>query len=268
MFDLAKEEYLSIPGGNMLCISFGKGKRPLVSIPGLRMTEMKGTGTAAALYYRCFAASHTVYLFDRKEPAAEGCTIREMAADIAAAMKQLGLRHADVIGVSQGGMIAQELAVNDPELVQKLVLGVTLSRPNQTVEAALTEWIRLAEQGDMAAVARDYAERASSERTRRRNIRFLPLALKLQKPVPAARFLALAKACLTHDTYDRLDQIRCPVLVLGGAQDKVVSGEASREIAEKLRCECHIYPDQSHEAYNEAKDFNQRIADFFNAETV
>lgn len=262
------EQYLEIPGGNMLCISFGKGSRPLVSIPGLRMTEMKGTGAAAALYYRCFAASHTVYLFDRKKPVPAHCTIREMADDIAAAMKQLGLSDADVIGVSQGGMIAQELAINYPSLVHKLVLGVTLSRPNQTAETALTAWIRLAELGDMAAVARDYAERASSERTRRRNIRFLPLALKLQKTVPAERFLALAKACLTYDAYDRLDQIRCPVLVLGGAQDGVVSGEASREIAERLGCECHIYPDQSHEAYNEAKDFNQRIADFFSAETV
>ncbi len=53
------------------------------------------------------------------------------------------------------------------------------------------------------------------------------------------------------------------MLVLGGALDKVVSGEASLEIAERLGCEYHIYPDQSHEAYNEAKDFNRRIFDFF-----
>ncbi|MBR3447330.1 MAG: alpha/beta hydrolase [Oscillospiraceae bacterium] len=260
------EQYLEIPGGKMLCISFGKGSRPLVSIPGLRMTEIKGTGAALALYYRQFAASHTVYLFDRKEPAAEGCTIRDFADDIAAAMQQLHIQDADVIGVSQGGMIAQELAVNYPALVHKLVLGVTLSRPNETSKAAITEWIRLAEQGDMAAVARDYAERASSEKTRRRNIRFLPLALKLQKPVPAERFVTLAKACLTHDTYDRLDRITCPVLVLGGAQDGIVSGAASSEIAEKLGCECYLYPGQSHEAYNEEKDFNRRIYDFFVSE--
>lgn len=261
------EQYLEIPGGKMLCISFGKGSRPLVLIPGLRMTEIKGTGAAMALYYRQFTAIHTVYLFDRKEPAAEGCTIRDLADDIAAAMQQLHIQDADVLGVSQGGMIAQELAVNYPVLVHKLALGVTLSRPNETSKAAITEWIRLAEQGDMAAVARDYAERASSEKTRRRNIRFLPLALKLQKPIPAERFVTLAKACLTHDAYDRLDRITCPVLVLGGAQDGVVSGEASREIAEKLGCECCIYPDQSHEAYNEAKDFNKRIFDFFTAES-
>ncbi len=266
MFDPAKETYLDIPGGKMLCISFGRGARPLILIPGLRMTEMAGTGSIAALYYKLFAQDYTVYLFDRKTPVQENSTIRRFADDIAAAAEQLGIQNADVVGVSQGGMIAQELAINYPALVRKLALGVTLSRPNKTVKAAITNWISLAEQGDMAAVARDYAERASSEKTRRRNVKFLPLALKLQKMIPAERFRALAKACLTHDTYDRLPQIKCPVLVLGGAQDNVVSGAASLEIAEKLGCESYIYPDQSHEAYNEAKDFNKRIFDFFAAD--
>ena len=263
MFERAKETYLDIPGGRMLCISFGKGERPLVAIPGLRMTEMAGTGAVASLYYRIFAEDYTVYLFDRKDPAAENCTIRDFADDIAAAMEQLHIWDADMIGVSQGGMIAQELAINYPELVHRLALGVTLCRSNETVRAAVTEWIAMAERGDMAAAARDYAERASSEKTLRRNRAFLPFALKLQKMVPAERFLTLTKACLSCDTYDRLDRIQCPVLVLGGAQDRVVSGAASLEIAEKLGCEYYLYPDQSHEAYNEAKDFNKRIYDFF-----
>ena len=263
MFERAKEQILDVRGGKLLCISFGSGARPLVSIPGLRLTEMAGTGTVAALYYKLFAADYTVYLFDRKNPLPEPCTIREMAEDTAAAMEQLGIRDADVIGVSQGGMIAQELAINHPALVHKLALGVTLSRPNETVKAAVSDWLAMAKRGEMNAVIRDYAERASSERMLRRNKAFLPLAIKLQKMLPPERFLPLAEACLSCDTYERLDQIRCPVLVLGGAQDRVVSGEASREIAEKLGCEYYIYPDQSHEAYNEAKDFNQRIAAFF-----
>ena len=53
------------------------------------------------------------------------------------------------------------------------------------------------------------------------------------------------------------------VLVLGGGKDQIVTGEASLEIARKLGCESYIYEDLSHEAYNEAKDFNQRIFTFF-----
>ena len=92
---------------------------------------------------------------------------------------------------------------------------------------------------------------------------FIPLSIKTQKFMPAERFEKLAKACLTCETYDRLEEIRCPVLVLGGGKDKVVSREASIEIVDKLGCEYYIYEDLSHEEYNEAKDFNKRIYDFF-----
>lgn len=56
--------------------------------------------------------------------------------------------------------------------------------------------------------------------------------------------------------------IQCPVFVIGGMQDKVVNGEASIEIAEKLGCKIHMYEDLRHAAYEEAKDFNQRVYDF------
>lgn len=84
----------------------------------------------------------------------------------------------------------------------------------------------------------------------------------MQKMLPPERLLPLTRACLTCDTCDRLTEIRCPVLVLGGGKDRVVSGEASREIAEKLQCECYMYEELSHEAYNEAPDFNRRVLEF------
>ncbi|MBR3753073.1 MAG: alpha/beta hydrolase, partial [Ruminiclostridium sp.] len=85
----------------------------------------------------------------------------------------------------------------------------------------------------------------------------------LQKPKDVPRFLTLAKACLTCDTHQDLDKIQCPVLVIGGALDQVVGGDASRELAEKLGCRLHLYPDLGHAAYEEAKDFNRLVYDFF-----
>lgn len=263
MFYHAKEEFIEVQGGKMLCISFGNGTQPLVSIPGLRLSELQGTAKFAAMYYKIFAEQYKVYLFDRKDNLPQNCTVHDLSEDIAAAMETLSISNADVIGVSQGGMIAQELAITHPALVRKLALGVTLSRTNPTIQEAVSGWIAAAERGDMKSLINDYAERASSEKTLRRNQKMLPVAMRLQKMIEPERFAILAKACMTCNTYDRLQAIHCPVLVLGGAQDKVVSGEASAEIAEKLGCECYIYPDQSHEAYNEAKDFNQRIYDFF-----
>ena len=90
-----------------------------------------------------------------------------------------------------------------------------------------------------------------------------PILAKFSKPKNEERFVRLAKACLTSECYDRLDRIQAPVLVLGGNDDKIVSAGASLEIAEKLSCEIYMYDGLGHSAYEEAKDFNLRIKEFF-----
>lgn len=74
----------------------------------------------------------------------------------------------------------------------------------------------------------------------------------------------LQRRALPAIIYDSLDRINCPVLVIGGRQDKVVTGEASEETAEKLGCDIYMYDGLGHGAYEEAKDFNRRIYDFLN----
>ena len=257
------ETYIEVNGGKLPCIKFGNGEKPLVMIPGLRTASVEGTGKFAARYYRIFAKDCTVYILDRKDSLPENCTIRGIADDTAAAMRKLGIKDAYVFGVSQGGAVAQEIAINYPELVGKLVLAVTASRCNSTLEDAIKTWIDMISRGDVNGFTKDYMYRGYSEKYIRKYKLFLPLALKVQKMMPAERFINLSKACLTIDTYDRLGGIKCPVFVIGADCDKVVSGEASREIAEKLGCELYMYEGLSHEAYNEAKDFNHRVYDFF-----
>lgn len=249
--------------GKVTVISFGTGKKPLVMIPGLRFAPINGGAQALSWYYRIFARQYRVYMIDRKFPPAEGCTIHDLAEDVALVMGAQHLSDAYLLGASQGGMIAQDLAINHPELVRKMVLAVTASRVNETMKKTIGNWIQLAKKGDFENIALDYLEKGYSEAYIKKNKAFFPLFMKMQKYMPKEDFVALAKACLTVDTYEKLDRIKCPVLVLGGAKDKIVSGEASIELARKLNCEYHLYEDLSHEAYNEAKDFNKRIYDFF-----
>ena len=259
----AKEFSVEIKTGQIPCISFGSGKKTLVMIPGLRLSGMEGASKVVAWYYRIFAKEYTVYIFDRNNIIPKNCTIHSLAEDVFYAMKKLCLSNAYVFGASQGGMIAQDLTINHPECVKKLVLGVTLSKNNPTVEAVINNWIKLAAENGIDEIAKDYVYKGYSEKYLKKYKLLLPLLLKTQKKMPVERFINLAKACLTCETYDSLEKIKCPVLVLGGAKDKVVTGAASVEIAEKLKCDCFIYEDLSHEAYNEAKDFNKRIFNFF-----
>lgn len=258
----ARERKLNIQNMAFTYITFGSGTKPLLMIQGLNTRGIKGAALPLAFMYRIFAKDYKVYVFDRRPVVSEGITVEEMASDLAAAMDLLGIANADVLGVSQGGMIAQYLAINRPDLVNKLVLAVTLSKNNDTVKQVVSGWIEMAQQGAMKELVADMAEKMYSDDYLKRYRLFMPLLTILQKPKDVQRFVILARACLTCRTYEVLQKIRCPVLVLGGRQDKIVTGAASQEIAEKLGCRIRLYDNLGHAAYEEAKDFQQIIYDF------
>ncbi len=101
---------------------FGEGP-PLLMIMGFAGT-MDIWDTK---FVRELAKEHTVIIFDNRGIGGSGkgteeISITGMAADSAALLRELGYPHADVLGWSMGGLIAQELALNYPEKVNKLVL--------------------------------------------------------------------------------------------------------------------------------------------------
>ena len=259
----AKEQTLKINDMEMDYITFGYGKKPLVMVQGLNTNGIKGAAMSLAYMYRIFAKEYKVYLFDRKKEISENITVRELASDLATAMDALNITNADIFGVSQGGMIAQYLAIDRPDLVHKLVLAVTLSKNNDTVETVVTNWIHMTEQGDMKNLIIDMAIKMYSDSYIKKYKPFFPLLTILQKPKDIQRFIILAKSCLNCNSYEELHKIKCPVFVIGGTQDQVVSGEASEELAKKLSCKIHMYEHLGHAAYEEAKDFNKKVYDFF-----
>jgi pimeloyl-ACP methyl ester carboxylesterase len=249
-------------GTNLDCVVFGKGAKTLVLIPGLSFQRVKGAALPLAYMYRAFTKDYTVYVMDKKDTVPDGYTIRDMAEDTAFMMEYLRLSAADVVGVSQGGMIAQYLAIRHPGLVHKLVLCVTASRISETMEKAINRWIWLAREGDYARLVADMFEKMYSEAYRKKNRRLIPLLSRIGRPKDYSRFIALAEACLTCNAYPELHQISCPAFVIGGKEDQVAAGSASEEIAGKLSCEIYMYEALGHAAYEEAKDFNQRILRF------
>lgn len=252
-------------GTSIDCLSFGSGTRPLVMLPGLSLQRVRGAAMSLRLMYREFTRTHRVYVIDKKDTVPDGYTIWDIAGDTAHVMEELGLSGADVFGVSQGGMIAQYLAIYRPELVHKLALGVTAARPNPVMEEAVNGWISLARAGDYPALIMDMLPKMYSEKYIKKYRRLLPLLSRIGRPKEKGmeRLINLAGACLTCDSYPELHRISCPALVLGGGEDLVLTGGASLELAKALGCELHMYDGLGHAAYEEAGDFNQRILRFF-----
>ena len=246
-------------------IRFGTGRRNLIMLPGLGdgLRSTKGTALPVSVMYRMFAKNFTVYAFSRKTDLPCGYTTRDMARDVKAAMDILGIEKAHIFGVSMGGMIAQHLAIDYPEAVDKLILTVTCARPNPVLEESILEWIRYAKENDHAALMVSNLRRIYSEGYYRKNKWMIPIIGKLTKPKSYDRFFVQAEACLDHDAYDWLPDIQAETLVIGGNQDKALGAEPSREIAAAIPgAILKMYPLWGHGLYEEAPDFNQTVLNF------
>ena len=246
-------------------IRFGTGKKVFVMIPGVGdgLKTVKGMALPFALLYHVMAKDFTVYVFSRRRDLPADMTTREMAEDLNEAMEIVGLSSAAVMGVSQGGMIVQWLALDHPDKVEKLVLAVTLCRPNPTVREVIGNWMEMADRGDYKGIMLDTAEKSYSEKKIRSARMTNRLIGSIGKPKSFERFKTQAQSCLTHDAYEELERIKCPTLVIGGSEDQIVTGKASEEIAERIPgSELYIYEGLSHGLYEEAPDFLTRVMDF------
>ncbi|MBD5519410.1 MAG: alpha/beta hydrolase [Lachnospiraceae bacterium] len=265
MFYHAKNGSVRIGNSEMDYISFGNGNKALIMLPGLGdgLTTVKGMALVFSVLYRIYAKEFRVYVFSRKNNLQEGYTTREMAKDQAEAMTALGISKAEVIGISQGGMIAQYLAIDYPDLVDKLILAVTSSKPNEITEEVVDAWMEMASQGNYRDLMIDTAEKSYSESYLKKYRLLYPLLGRIGKPKSFSRFLIQAASCIMHDAYDELDKIICPTLVIGGECDKVVGTESASVTADKIKgSELFIYKGLGHAAYEEAKDFHERILNF------
>lgn len=246
-------------------VSFGRGEKVLILLPGLSdgLATVRGKAMLLAGTYRCFFDRYTVYMFSRRDKLPAGHTIRDMARDQAAAMDALGIGSACVMGVSQGGMIAQYLAIDCPERVEKLVLTVTAPYANGTARDCIARWIDLARRGDYGELAADMNARSYTEKYLKKYERITPFIGAMIKRANLDRFFVNAEAILAFDARDELGRIACPTFIVGGTADRVVGTEAAHELHAAIAgSELYLYEGLGHGAYEEAKDFNRRVFDW------
>jgi pimeloyl-ACP methyl ester carboxylesterase len=227
-----------LPNADLFYAERGQGQ-PLIFLHGLGGDHLYWLGQLRAFskHYHCFALDCRDV--GQSSEATEPYTIFNLAADIAAFVRQLSLPPVHVIGLSMGGMIAQELALANPELVQSLVLVSTLARSDEWFQATLQafELIRL-QVPDTAAFFEavlpwwvSYQFFLDSGRSS-----WLRWLLRQNPEVQSqAGFLRQLKAARQHDALARLSGIRCPVMILVGEDDTIAPRRYSLELAEQIR---------------------------------
>lgn len=250
---------------DMYYVSFGHGSKNLIVLPGLSdgLTTVKGKALFLKAPYKRFQNEYTVYMFSRKNNMPEDYTIRQMAEDQALAMKVLGIGRAAVLGVSQGGMVAQYLAIDYPELVEKLILTVTAPYANDIVQDAVGSWIGMAKQGDHVRLMVDTAERMYSKAYLDKNRKLFPVIARFTKPASYERFFRNAYAIMEFDAREELSKICCPTLIIAGDDDNTVGNDAPYELNDRIPdSKVYIYHGLGHGAFEEAKDFYDRVYEF------
>ena len=265
MFYHAKGKSIPIGNTHMDYVVFGKGNQSLVLIPGLGdgLKTVKGQALFLARYYKLFARDFKVYIFSRKNEMPTDYTTRDMAQDQQTALTELGIENAHVIGISQGGMIAQHLAIDYPESIQKLVIAVSVSKQNPTLQDVVRRWIKMAQLKDYKTLIVDTIEKTFTDKKIKFYRPFYPIISRIGTPKSFDRFLIQAEACIHHNAYDLLNTINCPTLVIGGDSDHVVGKHSSEDIAEQVKeSKLVLYEGLGHGAYEETKDFNQQIKNF------
>jgi 3-oxoadipate enol-lactonase len=158
--------------------------------------------------------------------------LTENAADLLGALE---IDSAHVLGISMGGMIAQELALGHPERIRTLTLGCTYCGGEGSALAGEDVIRKLAE--GMSSGDRERAIRASWEANVSPDFaandeayaRFLEIALR--RAVAVEVIMAQMRAIAAHDTHERLHELEMPTLVIHGTEDQLLPVQNGRLIA-------------------------------------
>ncbi len=220
-----------------------------------------------------FARTHRVCVYDnrgvgRSDKPAGPYDVRTLADDAVAVMDACGFDRAHVVGLSMGGMIAQELAIRHPDRLGALVLAATYAKPDDQVKTtASTSGFdpRTVDPKQLFKLMMGLVltpEFVAREKAWLRTLRDRVLATWTIEG-----FFAQLAAVMAHDATAELGRIAAPTLVLQPAADLLIPPRASDELARLIPGARLLKFDHGSHGFNveQADKFNRAVLDFLAA---
>jgi len=271
--ETAPTQYVVAGGVRFAHRRFGKaGERPLVFLQYFN-ANMDGWDPAVI---NGLAADREVVLFDNAGVAGSDgrtpSTVAEMAADTVVFCGALGFKQIDVVGFSLGGMIAQQLALDHPAFVRRIILMGTAPRGG---EGLTFSELSAEEQADPVAflLAAFFTPSSASRKAGRAFIDRMA-GRKSDRDASVSRETADAQlaairgwgAIPSTDRYSTLKDIGQPILIVHGNKDIVVTPINALLLAQHLPdAQLIMYPDASHGAqFQHGHQFLQHAKMFLN----
>jgi 3-oxoadipate enol-lactonase len=227
--------HLTVNGYELFHRRSGTGE-PLLLIQGMSGTHLSwGEPFLAELVGDFDVVSYDHRGIGRSARADDEFTIADLADDAVGILDAVGFETAHVMGISMGGMVAQELALRCPERIRTLTLGCTYcGGPHGRLTS---EPVARRLGGTLMGGDRDLAIRTMFEANVSRAFAAdpgsFPPFLEMAKALPAAVPVVLMQmqAIAAHDTSARLPELQAPTLVVHGDEDQMLPVENGRLIA-------------------------------------
>ena len=252
---------VSVDGVNIYYEVMGQGD-PMVMIQGYGQYSLQWGPLPNE-----FAKQYKVILIDnrgtgRSDKPDAPLTVPMMADDVVKVLDALSIRRAIVFGVSMGGMIAQEFAINHADRLTNLILGCTTpGGPNS---------IKPTPEGAKILFDYDYLKNMTAEQRSLEVFRFFcsedfikenPDALKqyheatIKYPTPLYTFARQAEAVSKFDTWDRLEKIKAPTMIISGTSDHIIPFKNSELLEQRIPgAELTLLQDKRHGFFIEGVD--------------
>jgi len=234
MHDPAHARAQPAPIASPLFVEQSGAGTPLLLIHGLMVSGAMYQGVLPALasHYRVIVPDLRGH--GRSGALPEPYSVEQLARDLAQLLDDLHLDAAHVLGYSQGGAVAQQFARDYPRRVRGLVLGCTyaynmLSR-RERLEGMLAPWfVRILGMRRLAGLL--FSGVGGGQRLPPETARWLEGILAANDKT---RMVAAVEAMKAFDSRPWLHQIRCPTLVIAGAEDTAVPLTHAHMLAERI----------------------------------
>jgi 3-oxoadipate enol-lactonase len=260
---------LEVNGAKLYYETHGQGK-PLVLIQGAG-----GNITMWESQIEPLSKHFQLILFDnrgmgRSQVTPGDYTIPMLAEDTAALMEKLGIEKAHILGWSMGGMIAQELAIARPDLVDKLIISASAAKFPESSVFLWQGFLDLLHHQQYEALSRWQMSLCFSHKFFE-NAQTVTATLDAWMNPPYALtvegFTSQTAALFGYDRRGQLQNLKKPVLLLGAEEDEFFPVSVVKETAtDILEAKVEILPG-SHLYYIEhPEEFSQAAIAFLNAE--
>jgi pimeloyl-ACP methyl ester carboxylesterase len=195
---------------------------------------------------RFAAAGFAVYAVNRRPGMPLGTSMAQIADEHAKALRAEFGEPVNLVGMSTGGSIAQQLAADHPDVVRRLVIAGSAHRLDPVAARAHREYVERTARGQRGLHL--VAGAAARNRIARTALAALMwLADPLSRPKDPTDMLVMARAEDAFDLADRLGEITAPTLVIGGARDFYYTPELFRRTAEAIpNGQLVLYPKADH----------------------